>query len=210
MHEILSRQPLRRLSPHEHLFHEGDREGNIYRIERGLVGLYKLLNDGRRQIISFRFPGDVLGSDTVAEQYCSAEAVTEVTLRSLPREAAHRRMKSEPAFTSEIIELLSQELANTRSQITVLNRRSAIEKLAAFVLELWRRQSAKSSSGNRLRLELSRTDIADFLGLTIETVSRNLTKLRQRGIIDLPQVHTLVIVDQARLEELATGKSENW
>jgi CRP/FNR family transcriptional regulator len=210
MHEILSRQPLRRLSPHEHLFHEGDREGNIYRIERGLVRLYKLLNDGRRQIISFRFPGDVLGSDTVAEQYCSAEAVTEVTLRSLPREAAHRRMKSEPAFTSEIIELLSQELANTRSQITVLNRRSAIEKLAAFVLELWRRQSAKSSSGNRLRLELSRTDIADFLGLTIETVSRNLTKLRQRGIIDLPQVHTLVIVDQARLEELATGKGENW
>src|SRR5262245_40340846 len=78
MHEILSRQPLRRLSPHEHLFHEGDREGNIYRIERGLVRLYKLLKDRRRQIISFRYPGDVLGSDTLGEQYCSAEAVTEV------------------------------------------------------------------------------------------------------------------------------------
>src|SRR5204863_8118058 len=80
MQEILSRQPLRRLAPHEHLFHEGDRESSIYRIDRGLVRLYKLLNDGRRQIISFRFPGDVLGSDTLSEQYCSAAAVTEVTL----------------------------------------------------------------------------------------------------------------------------------
>jgi CRP/FNR family transcriptional regulator len=208
MQEILSRQPLRWFAPHEHLFHEGDRERNIYRIERGLVRLYKVLNDGRRQIISFRFPGDVLGSDTLSEQYCSAEAVTEVTLRSLPREAAHRRMKEEPGLTSELIDLLSEELANTRSQITVLNRRSAIEKLSAFVLDLWRRQS--TSGSNRVTLELSRTDIADFLGLTIETVSRNLTKLRQRRIIDLPQIHTLIILNQERLEELAAGDCEDW
>lgn len=210
MHETLSHQPLRRLTPHEHLFHEGDRERNIYRIERGLVRLYKLLNDGRRQIISFRFPGDVLGSDTLSEQYCSAEAVTEVTLRSLSREAAHRRMKEEPGFTSELIDLLSQELARTRSQITVLNRRSAIEKLAAFILDLWRRQCVDGGGGNRVVLELTRTDIADFLGLTIETVSRNLTNLRQRRIIDLPQVHTLIILDRKQLEELATGDCEEW
>jgi CRP/FNR family transcriptional regulator len=210
MQEILSRQPLRRLAPHEHLFYEGDRKRNIYCIERGLVRLYKLLSDGRRQIISFRFPGDVLGSDTLTEQYCSAEAVTEVALRSLPRETAHHRMKEEPGLTSELIDLLSQELANTRSQITVLNRRSAIEKLAAFILDLWRRQSAKSNAGNRVTLELTRTDIADFLGLTIETVSRNLTKLRQRRIIDLPQVHRLIILDMERLEGLAIGGCEDW
>ena len=74
----------------------------------------------------------------------------------------------------------------------------AIEKLAAFILDLWRRQSVGSPSGNRLTLELTRTDIADFLGLTIETVSRNLTKLRQRRIIDLPQIHTLVILSKER------------
>jgi CRP/FNR family transcriptional regulator len=210
MQEILSRQPLRKLAPHEHLFHEGDRERSIYRIERGLVRLYKLLNDGRRQIISFRFPGDILGSDTLSEQYCSAEAVTEVTLRSLSREDAHRRMEKEPSFSSELIDLLSQELANTRSQITVLNRRSAIEKLAAFVLDLARRQTAKSAGGNQINLELTRTDIADFLGLTVETVSRNLTKLRQRKIIDLPHIHTLIILNKERLEELASGESEEW
>jgi CRP-like cAMP-binding protein len=207
--DILSRQPLRRFNAHEHLFHEGDREGNIFRIERGLVRLYKLLNDGRRQIISFRYPGDVLGSDTLTEQFYSAEAVTDVTLRSLPREVAHRRMKDEPAFTSELIDLLSQELASTRSQISVLNRRSAIEKLAAFILDLWGRQVEKGG-GDRLTLELTRTDIADFLGLTIETVSRNLTKLRQRRIIDLRHIHTLIILDEDRLKELATGDCESW
>jgi CRP/FNR family transcriptional regulator len=206
--DVLSRQPLRRFAAHEHLFHEGDRERNIFRIERGLVRLYKLLNDGRRQIISFRYPGDVLGSDTLAEQCYSAEAVTDVTLRSLPREAAHRRMKDEPTFTSELIDLLSQELASTRSQISVLNRRSAIEKLAAFILDLWSRQVGKG--GDRLTLELTRTDIADFLGLTIETVSRNLTKLRQRRIIDLPHIHTLIILDGERLKGLATGDCESW
>lgn len=207
--DVLSRQPLRRLAAHEHLFHEGDRERNIHRIECGLVRLYKLLNDGRRQIISFRYPGDVLGSDTLTEQCYSAEAVTDVTLRSLPRETAHRRMKDEPAFTSELIDLLSQELASTRSQISVLNRRSAIEKLAAFILDLWSRQVGKGG-GNRLTLELTRTDIADFLGLTIETVSRNLTKLRQRRIIDLSHIHTLIILDGERLKELATGDCESW
>src|SRR5262245_2726709 len=98
MLEVLARQPLRRLARHEHLFHEGDCERSIYFVERGVIRLYKILNDGRRQIISFRFPGDVLGSDTLSEQFCSAEAVTEVSLRGLSREAAHRRMKDEPAF----------------------------------------------------------------------------------------------------------------
>lgn len=207
--DVLSRQPLRRLAPHEHLFHEGDRERNIFRIECGLVRLYKLLHDGRRQIISFRYPGDVLGSDTLKEQCYSAEAVTDVTLRSLPRETAHRRMKDEPAFSSELFDLLSEELATTRSQISVLNWRSAIEKLAAFILDLWSRQVGKGG-GNRLTLELTRTDIADFLGLTIETVSRNLTKLRQRRIIDLSHIHTLVILDGERLKELANGDCESW
>jgi CRP-like cAMP-binding protein len=106
--------------------------------------------------------------------------------------------------------LLSSELANTRSQITVLHRRSAIEKLSAFILDLFQRNGAAAGVRNRVALELSRTDIADFLGLTIETVSRNLTKLRKRGIIDLPEVHTLLVLDRQRLEDLAAGDCTSW
>jgi len=204
--EMLSGQSLRRLEPHQHLFHQGDSDRNIYRIESGLVRLYRILSDGRRQIISLRFAGDILGFETALECHCSAEAVTHVTLRSLDQNSAYRRLRDEPALARQMLSLLSQELENARSQIAVLNRRSAIEKLAAFILELHRRQGESGT----VDIPLSRTDIADFLGLTIETVSRNLTKLRARRIIELPQIQRLVIVDLDCLEALAGGECEDW
>lgn len=204
--EILSDQSSRRLDPGQHLFHQGDNDSNLYKIESGLVRLYRILNDGRRQIISFRFAGDILGFESGAERHCGAEAVTAVRIRSLDQTSAYRRLRDDPALAPQLVSLLSQELENAREQIAVLNRRSAIEKLAAFILELHRRQGEPEA----VEIELSRTDIADFLGLTIETVSRNLTKLRNRRIIDLPRIHSLVIVDLDCLEALADGECEDW
>lgn len=202
---ILSQQPLRQLRAKEHLFHEGDDENHIYRIEDGLIRLYKLMNDGRRQIIAFRYPGDVLGTDARGERDYSADAVTNVTLRSFSRQTVTR---NDSAFNREMVHLLTEELASMRFQVAVLNRRSAIEKLSAFVLDIHRRQSIQP--GTRLQLEMGRTDIADFLGLTIETVSRNFSKLRQRRIVDLPDLHSILIRDQKRLEALAAGECDGW
>lgn len=204
--EILSDQSCRTLEPGQHLFHQGDNDNNIYKIESGLVRLYRILNDGRRQIISFRFAGDILGFAAGTERRCGAEAVTPVRVRSLDQNSAYRRLRDEPALTPQLVSLLSQELENARGQIAVLNRRSAIEKLAAFILELHRRQGEYGT----VDIPLSRMDIADFLGLTIETVSRNLTKLRSKHIIELPRIHSLVIVDLDRLEALAAGECESW
>ena len=204
--EILSSQSLRSLEPQQHLFHQGDHDHKIYKIESGLVRLYRVLSDGRRQIISLRFAGDILGFESAAERHCSAEAVTHVKLRSLDQNSAYRRLRDEPALAPQLVGLLSRELENARGQIAVLNRRSAIEKLAAFILELHRRQGGSGG----VEVPLSRTDIADFLGLTIETVSRNLTKLRVRRIIELPQIHKLVIINLECLEALAAGECESW
>lgn len=204
--EMLSCQSLRRLEPHQHLFHQGDNDRKIYKIESGLVRLYRLLSDGRRQIISLRFAGDVLGFEAASERHCSAEAITHVRFRSLDQSSAYRRLRDEPALAPQLVSLLSKELENARGQIAVLNRRSAIEKLSAFILELHRRQK----NPPEIDLQLSRTDIADFLGLTIETVSRNLTKLRTKRIIQLPAIHKLVILDTERLEALAAGECEGW
>lgn len=204
--EILSDQASRKLDPGQHLFHQGDDDRNIYKIESGLVRVYRILSDGRRQIISLRFAGDVLGFETAAERQCSAEAITPVKVRSLDENSTYRRLRDEPALAPQLVSLLSQELENARGQIAVLNRRSAIEKLAAFILELHRRQGECGI----VEIPLSRTDIADFLGLTIETVSRNLTKLRTRRIIELPRIHSLVIIDLERLEALADGGCEDW
>jgi CRP/FNR family transcriptional regulator len=204
--EMLSDQSSRRLEPGQHLFHQGDDDHNIYKIESGLVRLYRILNDGRRQIISFRFAGDILGFAAGTERQCSAEVVTSVRVRSLDRNSAYRRLRDEPALVPQLVSLLSRELESARDQIAVLNRRSAIEKLAAFILELHHHQGESGT----VEIPLSRTDIADFLGLTIETVSRNLTKLRTKRIIELPQIHSLVIVDLDRLEDLADGECEDW
>ncbi|WP_119269516.1 helix-turn-helix domain-containing protein [Taklimakanibacter deserti] len=204
--EMLSGQSARKLERGQHLFHQGDDDRNIYKIESGLVRLYRILNDGRRQIISLRFAGDVLGFEAGSERHYSAEAITPVRVRSLDENSTYRRLRDEPALAPQLVSLLSQELENAREQIAVLNRRSAIEKLAAFILELHRRQGECGT----VEIPLSRTDIADFLGLTIETVSRNLTKLRTRRIIDLPRIHSLVIVDFERLEALAEGEGEDW
>jgi CRP/FNR family transcriptional regulator len=204
--EILSDESSRTLDPGQHLFHQGDDDRNIYKIESGLVRLYRILNDGRRQIISFRFAGDTLGFKAGTERHCGAEAVTSVRVRSIDQNSAYRRLRDEPALAQQLVTLLSQELESARDQIAVLNRRSAIEKLAAFILELHRRQGEHGT----VKIPLSRTDIADFLGLTIETVSRNLTKLRTKRIIELSQIHSLVIIDLDRLQSLADGECEDW
>lgn len=204
--EMLSSQSYRTLDPGQYLFHQGDDDRNIYKIESGLVRLYRILSDGRRQIISLRFAGDILGFEATAERQCSAEAITPVRVRSLDESSTYRRLRDDPALAPQLLSLLSLELESARGQIVVLNRRSAIEKLAAFILELHRRQGKCGT----VDISMSRTDIADFLGLTVETVSRNLTKLRTRRIIELPRAHSLIVVDIDCLEELAAGECEDW
>jgi CRP-like cAMP-binding protein len=203
--DLLSRQPLRHLCCEEHLFYEEDEGSNVYRIESGIIALYKILGNGRRQIVSLRFAGDVVGLDAAASRHCGAMALSAVAVRSGTGEMLERLVSRRPETASEIISLMTAELNSTRRQITLLNRRSALEKLAAFLLELDRRQAVGASRRGIVSVPMSRTDIADFLGLTIETVSRNLTKLKLRKIIQLPDIHTVVINDHAGLTRLAEG-----
>jgi CRP/FNR family transcriptional regulator len=203
--ELLSKQPLRRLTSDEHLFFEEDEDRSIFRIESGVVALYRILGNGRRQIMSLRFAGDVVGLDNISNRHCNAVAISSVSGRAVSQQMVDDLIERRPSVASEIIDLIGAELNSTRNQITLLNRRSALEKLSAFILELDRRQPAEKGRAGSVDLTMSRTDIADFLGLTIETVSRNLTKLKTRKIIRLLDIHTLVIVDRAHLRELADG-----
>ena len=195
---------IRHLTPHEHAFFESDKESHIYRIEDGFMRLYRLLADGRRQIIAFRSVGDVIGIGSHGKQFCSAEAVTPVTLRSLPLSVAHRRIRDEPLFQLEYLSLLTNELAEARQQLAMLNKRSASERVAAFIAD----RSQRSRHADRVELQVSRNDIADFLGLTIETVSRTLTRLRNQHVIETPHAQSIVIIDFDRLKDLANGNCD--
>jgi CRP-like cAMP-binding protein len=201
---LLEGGSIRHLAVHEHAFFEGDEESHIYRIEAGLMRLYRLLADGRRQIIAFRSAGDVIGIGSHGKQFCSAEALTHVTLRSLPLSVAHRRIREEPVFQSEYMDMLTNELAEARLQLAMLNKRSATERVAGFIAD----HSRRSRHVDQIELQVGRSDIADFLGLTIETVSRTLTRLRNQHVIETPHAQSIIIIDFDRLEELANGDCE--
>lgn len=201
---LLEGGSIRHLAANAHAFFEGDRESHIYRVETGLMRLYRLLADGRRQIIAFRSAGDIIGIGSHGKQFCSAEAVTPVTMRSLPLSVAHRRIREEPLFQSEYLNLLTNELAEARQQLAMLNKRSALERVAAFIAD----HSRRSCHADRVELQVSRNDIADFLGLTIETVSRRLTELRNQHVIETPHAQSIVIIDFDRLKDLANGNCD--
>jgi CRP-like cAMP-binding protein len=200
---LLADAHMRLLQPHEHAFYEGDAQTHIYRIKRGMMRLYRLLADGRRQVIAFRLPGHLIGLGGEETQFCSAEALTEVVLQCVPLSIVYRRIQEEPRFGSELVRCLAVELAETRNQVAFLNRRSALEKLATFILGFltW------TGEDKRLELELhmGREDIADYLGLTVETVSRSFAKLKAQGVVSLPRTQTVIIHNIGRLIALAAG-----
>jgi CRP/FNR family transcriptional regulator len=194
---------LRHLEPGEHAFYEGDAQTHIYRIKSGMMRLYRLLADGRRQVIAFRLPGHLIGLGDHETQFCSAEALTSVVLQCIPLNIVYRRMQEEPRFGSELVRYLAVELAETRNQVAVLNRRSALEKLATFILGFltWSGEDTELE----LELHMGREDIADYLGLTVETVSRSFAKLKAQGVVSLPRTQMIIINDIGRLISLAAG-----
>lgn len=194
---------VQKLSSGKTLFSEGDAAENVYEVVQGTLRLYKLLADGRRQITGFISAGHLLG---LAHQDCylyTAEAITEVTLCRYPRARFVRMIDEVPGFARRLLAVTSTELCAAQDQMLLLGRKSAMEKLASFILMMADRRGNGQSG---VRIPMTRGDIADYLGLTIETVSRTLTKLKRDGVIGLPSANCLELNDRERLEDLATGE----
>lgn len=200
--ERMAHAAIRRLSAKEHVFCEGDAREHVFRVEDGVIAVYKTLPDGRRQIIDFAYPGDLIGLGVLAEHVLSAQATVPAKVRCLSAATLERMAETDASLALKLYKSVCQELAATRSLLVTVGQRSAIERVAAFLVALHRRTAANGSS--MIKLEMRRSDIADLLGLTIETVSRTLTKLRTMGIIDIEQGGTRVqLVDLPHLNDLA-------
>jgi CRP/FNR family transcriptional regulator len=183
------------------LFEEGEPAEDVFTLTSGMVKLYKLMSDGRRQITGFLIPGDFLGLAFGRTYVYGAEAVVDSTLCRFRRPAFLALLEDFPSLEKSLLGRTSTELAAAQEQILLLGRKTARERVATFLLGLSRRQQV----GNRgsLRLPMSRVDIADFVGLTIETVSRTLSLLRRDGVIELPDTHRVTIASLSRLQQLA-------
>jgi CRP/FNR family transcriptional regulator len=197
---------LQRKSAGEIVFAEGEETGSVYEVVRGMLRLYKLLPDGRRQITGFLSAGHLLGLAPEGAYVFTAEAVTDVTLCRYGRAAFERFIDEVPGFAKKLLAATSHELRLAQEQMLLLGRKTAAEKVATFLLLIAENQEENGQDGTDLLM--SRQDIADYLGLTIETVSRTLTKLKHDGLIALPTPARVEIRDRSRLEDLAAGEGE--
>jgi CRP/FNR family transcriptional regulator len=198
----------KRLQPGETLFFEGDRSDNLYILTEGCVRLSKMLADGRRQITGFLFPSDFLGLALRERFAYSAEAVGAVAVCRYPKSKLEALLDEFPAMERRLLAVASNELAAAQDQMLLLGRKTAIERVASFLLILMRRMQLKGRH-NAVSLPMTRTDIGDYLGLTIETVSRSLSKLKRDRVVRFSTAQDLEIVDAKRLAALA-GAEDEW
>ena len=199
----LAQAALRRVEAKEFLFAEGDPISHLYRIETGAIALYKVLADGRRQVMGFAYPGDLIGLGGEGEHLMNAQAIKPTRLRCLPVAALRQSVSKDPMLGFKLYEALARELAATRDLMLTTGQRSAVERVAGFLLAFSRRNKRNGQDPARFELPMTRTDIGDFLGLTIETVSRTFTKLKVLGLIELPQCNHVSLLDIEELKSLA-------
>lgn len=186
----------------ETVFAEEEMTTSFYSLLEGVMRLYKLLPDGRRQIVGFALPGDFLGMTTSGRHNFSADAIGPVAVCRFSRVSFARFVEDKPHFLQRINELAVRELSQARDHMVLLGRRSAEEKVAAFLIGWRHRNIQLRGPSATVPLPMSRQDIADYLGLTIETVSRTFTKLERDGVIEIVS-GGVTLPNPARAEALA-------
>ena len=184
------------------LFHEGDSADALYEVVTGVFRATKVFQDGRRQVVAFAYPGDVIGFGHGEAYRFDCDALTPARVQVTARGDLGQAMRSRPELGEKLLAMAAGEVASMHDLSVLLCRKSAMERIAGFLLSLASR-TGKLGNDKRVSLPMCRADIADHLGLTIETVSRNLTKLKVRRIVDLPDRGNFVIRDLERLQALA-------
>ena len=191
--DALELRELQRLATQVHfragkaIFSEGELANSVFGLSQGVVRLYKMLPDGRRQILAFALPGDFLGMPLADRHKFSADAIGEVALSRFSRADFAKFIQSSPNIMRLLIEFATRQLGMAQDQLLLLGNGSAEERVAVFLVS-WRNRLARLSVfSDTVPLPMRRQDIADFLGLKLETVSRTLAKLEQRSVIRLVQ-----------------------
>jgi len=179
------------------IFGENEPADYLYKVLSGGVRTYKILSDGRRQVGGFYLPGDIFGLEFTSEHTLSAEAITDAKVLVVKRSALHALSSRNVAIAQELIALTGRELRRVQDRILLLVK-SAQERVASFLLEM----SERVSGSNAIELPMTRQDIADYLGLTIETVSRTLTSLETCAAIEVPTSRRIVLRNRSALNRM--------
>lgn len=179
------------------IFGENEPADYVYKVVGGSVRTYKILSDGRRQIGAFYLPGDIFGLEFGDAHTLSAEAITDAKVLVIKRSAFNMLAERDSSIARELVGLTSRELQRMQSRVLLLIK-SAQERVVSFLLEM----ADRATAGNAIELPMSRQDIADYLGLTIETVSRTLTSLESLAAIEVPTSRRIVLRNRSALKRM--------
>ena len=179
------------------IFAEGDGAETFYKVVSGTVRTCKFLNDGRRQIEAFYTAGEVFGFEMDDVHLLSAEAVTECNLIAYRRKGVEMAATQDSVLARQLFSYAMHSVTSAQTHAFLLGRRAAAEKVAVFLLG-WTGRSAAAA----IELPMSRQDMADYLGLTIETVSRTLSQMEREGLIAIPNARQIRLLRREALEEL--------
>ena len=167
----------------------------VYQVVSGAVRDYKLLSDGRCQITAFHLPGDIFGFERGTRRRRTVDAIVPTIVRAIKRGELETAATQDTQISSLLLRMAIEDLDHAREQIVLLGRKTAIERVAAFLLEMDRRLPASGM----MMLPMSRRDIGDYLGLTLETVSRALAQLHNQGVLGALDAKNIALKNRARL-----------
>lgn len=184
----------------QEVYADGDPADYCYKVVAGAVRTVKLMPDGRRQVADFYLPKDLFGFDSTDPRDLAAEAVTDTTLIRYPRRQVEAQAQADVGFARLLRDMTFGSLRKAHKQMLLLGRKSAQERIASFLLDLAER--ACPANDDAIDLPMSRNDIADHLGLTLETVSRVLNRLHREDVITLASSHRVQLADREGLAEI--------
>ena len=184
-------QPISFFPAGSEIYAQGEKAGAFYQVEFGAVRIYRLLADGRRQISAFHLAGETFGFEADTTHHFFAEAINATGVRVF-------RLNAGADMSHQLLPLALKGLTRAQEHLLVLGRQNAIERVAAFLVDMVERQGGL----RQVELPMSRTDIGDYLGLTIETVSRVFTRLKDKGVIRLLNLRSVEILKQDVLQTM--------
>ncbi|MBY0563223.1 MAG: helix-turn-helix domain-containing protein [Hyphomonadaceae bacterium] len=203
--DLMPPAALRHVAAKEHLFVEGDRKTSIYQVVSGTLALYRILRDGRRQIFRFVSCGDLAALSLGPIEAMSAQATEATVVKCIPLNALARAIDQSPRLGRLMFEALGAEMEAMQVHLASLGQDGAAARVARFLLNMVERAEAEGSDGQSLHLAMTRADMGDFLGLTLESVSRALSALKAQRVIGIERGTTIHIKRRDQLELAAEG-----
>lgn len=195
-------------SPKDTLFWEADPADYVFQVVRGTICLYTLLADGRRQIARFCHAGDLVGL-TAGEVYpYTADALTDAATICIRRKDLDEEMDARSSVRESIFGAMREELRSAQHQLLLLGRKNAMERVASFLIAMSEQAIRQGDNGLTIELPMTRVDIADYLGLTHETVCRALSSLKKSGVVGISDPHRIELLQRDILEDIAEASEE--